>query len=913
MSADEQDEACRQLLQTLKGTAEGLLAGHSTNVWSVYGGLQRLHSAVLKILQHGLRIHDPHGIPDPWAFVEALQWLQPSLASSPPFRPSLLKTAMTSCADDDSSKNESRRNEQYSEWLFKSLESHSLSAKLSWLLSDRSHLESCYEPFAYLRRPKHSEAALICLRAVEQGQPSLLNDLDPRLYLSQLSTKQFVRSHRRCSSFPDNVRPFMRLTRRSTTLPHLKLLPTTKLTLERQWSSEPSLFNTPKPKTRDRSSTTSDVNRKKKFNVEAALQELKLVCQAKERRHSSPRKETLRRPTNLSLSTTIQEDTPKSVEKTASVDVLVEPCTEALSQEIPISPPANSAEEGSLSPSKLATPGSSLSMSPQFMSPFVVTAFGSMDRKPSDVTGFLASAGKFSDPAEELGRENAHFSVSEAMIAAIERAKCERNEKNAKRKLRKESITDDTLNSEEEDDVEIARLQEKIRARRREKELREKRLISRTRRVTRARKQLNTNPLTSDGRTDTPNTDQSSVTPPSSPSSDSEEDNSQDHLIDSDQPGAPCDNLARVGVSGLSMSLASLYSESELASRQPNCILEESVQSHKSTAEGVAFALLSQFKGKVIPNESELQWLVSEKEVPQKLLPLPSSWPVSPDDAEDEDMTRATQLRGNFQWAPPRAQIIFTPHPSPNKKILLGKQNYMCAGCGMKVEPQYANKMRYCEYLGRFFCTGCHGNQLAMIPGRIITKWDFSRFPVSAFSYRLLDQMQNDALFRLEDLNPNLFRKFRQLAKCKLVRVQLAELSSFISHCRFASIERTKLSREPSHLPKDPDLYSMVDLCQVKTGELVTRLQHLVNLCQEHVANCSLCPARGFICEICRNSEILYPWDVAKVVRCRHCGCCLHAKCWHNRHSPPTSAASPQDCPRCFRIREREQQKLLEA
>lgn len=58
MIDEQEDEKCRQLLQSLKSTAEGLLVGHSTNVWSVYGGLQRLHSAVLKILQHGLRIHN---------------------------------------------------------------------------------------------------------------------------------------------------------------------------------------------------------------------------------------------------------------------------------------------------------------------------------------------------------------------------------------------------------------------------------------------------------------------------------------------------------------------------------------------------------------------------------------------------------------------------------------------------------------------------------------------------------------------------------------------------------------------------------------------------------------------------------------------------------------------------------------
>lgn len=55
-------------------------------------------------------------------------------------------------------------------------------------------------------------------------------------------------------------------------------------------------------------------------------------------------------------------------------------------------------------------------------------------------------------------------------------------------------------------------------------------------------------------------------------------------------------------------------------------------------------------------------------------------------------------------------------------------QGYRCAGCGMKVAHKYANRFRYCEYLGKFFCTGCHTNQLAVIPARILTKWDFSRY-----------------------------------------------------------------------------------------------------------------------------------------------------------------------------------------
>lgn len=77
------------------------------------------------------------------------------------------------------------------------------------------------------------------------------------------------------------------------------------------------------------------------------------------------------------------------------------------------------------------TPSSSLSLSPPCLPPAVPAAYCSLplSRRTSEVNSFLASSGRFSDPAEELGRENAHFSVSEAMIAAIERAKCERIER----------------------------------------------------------------------------------------------------------------------------------------------------------------------------------------------------------------------------------------------------------------------------------------------------------------------------------------------------------------------------------------------------------------------------------------------------------------------------------------------------
>ena len=51
------------------------------------------------------------------------------------------------------------------------------------------------------------------------------------------------------------------------------------------------------------------------------------------------------------------------------------------------------------------------------------------------------------------------------------------------------------------------------------------------------------------------------------------------------------------------------------------------------SAEVVAKSLLKKFAGRKLPAASDLIWIVSEDQVPQEILPLPTAWPVSPDDA----------------------------------------------------------------------------------------------------------------------------------------------------------------------------------------------------------------------------------------------------------------------------------------
>lgn len=123
-------------------------------------------------------------------------------------------------------------------------------------------------------------------------------------------------------------------------------------------------------------------------------------------------------------------------------------------------------------------------------------------------------------------------------------------------------------------------------------------------------------------------------------------------------------NLSRVRECGLSLSLASLYSDADLQKMSSVCWPQEDSMQTGSSAEAVALNLLRRFSEKQLPKASDLQWLVSEQDAAQSLLPLPDAWPVSPDQVEEDYYAlHKMRLRGNSEWAPPREQIIFSMQP----------------------------------------------------------------------------------------------------------------------------------------------------------------------------------------------------------------------------------------------------------
>ncbi|XP_018321932.1 run domain Beclin-1-interacting and cysteine-rich domain-containing protein isoform X3 [Agrilus planipennis] len=856
------------LLRNVKNTVENLLISQLANVWFVYGGLSRLHNAVEKVFKHGCKVNNSDGCPDFWTFVQGLDWLQPHNAKS------------SSLLDCELKQNSPQylKNNKASIWLYNNLENHSLSQKLAWLLSDKTHLHSCYYEDAFLCQEKYAEAILLCLRAVEHNQPSLISEIKPCLFFSSENVQNFHKAHRRCSSFPDNhLHNIYKTATRSKTYDSLNAperktfhSDVSKVTKKnnfingklKPWSSMPDLISSTRPKQFCKASqskttpSTPIITRSRSFQINT--DKIIFTKDTVEEKNKEKNDNVMPQMKHVIF------DNINIIEYTQSKNTTIKKSKKIDNSKLycSVSPTRSSSDYSFLTALagekdyKRAPKKSFIEEDGKVLPP--ATGYFPRPVKGQTLASFLTSS-QFVRANAELDRENAHFSISEAMIAVMEQIKCKQDLK----------LVDE---QGDESDEEIMSLKQRIRLRRRQKlqETQKKMVIG--------------TPLSNATTTTEASTSAYSTSPDYCHSDCISSDEVEDLEIDESS------NL--IDSKGLSVSMASLFSESDLL-KKPRGAPDGA--SDVLSAEGVALSLISRFSEKQLPRASDLEWLVSEEDAPQALLPLPKSWPV------DTEEVPPTPLRGNKDWAPPRPQIIFTPQPPPMRKKLMVKQNYRCAGCGTRVLPQYASKFRFCHYLGRYFCTLCHTNQVALIPGRIIQKWDFSRYPVSNFSYRLLEQMYADPLLPVFDLNKNIENISKNLKKCRTYRLALYYVKDFIKTCRFAEKIQEYIERENPYIYMDPDVYSLQDLVNIRSGDLNKKLESLVDICCKHIYECQLCKARGFICEVCLHDQVIFPWQIKKVTRCKKCGSCYHISCWK---------PEKETCLKCARLEKRKNLKV---
>ncbi|KAM7044181.1 run domain Beclin-1-interacting and cysteine-rich domain-containing protein isoform 5-T9 [Acridotheres tristis] len=961
-----------KLLGNLKTTVEGLVSISNPNVWSKYGGLERLCRDMHSILYHGL-IHDKVCCrqKDYWQFVKDIRWLSPGSAHH--------LEKFISLQESSQRDPEGPGDQAIAQlWLQHSLQCHCLSAQLRPLLGNRQYIRKFYTDTAFLLSDAHVTAMLQCLEAVEQNNPRLLAQIDtsmlagtslPSLCTSDPSagTREMCdhsgEGHK--SRLPgtlgcldhfteslltrksDNPSPVTK-SQSLTALPASSCVPAATCSQQRCFGSFSSLQHPASSGLPDRRPVSSCGNsnssqsqgrcpstRSSSFSEgRSPLEQPSSVTHF----HVPSPKDPFSPASEMSSSTTSQsEDTWTGSQDDPQSDVNDGPeylaignlgrrgraCSSSSSSSTKSSSSklfSSSSSQKLDSVSSLGEQGASgggsrglsllrrssfsegQSAAPQGIlkkshvrshSDTNVTS-GKLHESHGDPSGgrgpvsastqsselsttsslymeydsgqYLSSGeGMFRRPSEgqslisylseqdfgscaDLEKENAHFSISESLIAAIELMKC--------------NMMSRQLEEEEEDsDKEIQELKQKIRIRRQQ---------IRTRHLFPTCQEMGSDSLMA---TDSGSQFSSHGSMRLSDSG-SAEDVEEYEIRDADIKRNP-DSSRKSFLSSDSISHSFLNSNS---------------------AEAVAMGLLKQFEGMQLPAASELEWLVPEHDAPQKLLPIPDSLPISPDDGEHADIYKLRiRVRGNLEWAPPRPQIIFNVHSALTRKVAVAKQNYRCAGCGIRTDPDYIKRLRYCEYLGKYFCQCCHENAQTVIPSRILRKWDFSKYYVSNFSKDLLSKIWSDPLFNVQAINPGLYQKVKAVNQVRLLRIQLFHMKNMFKTCRLAKDLLDSFDTVPGHLTEDLHLYSLSDFSAIKKGDLMPRLTELLKAGSLHIDKCMLCQAKGFICEFCQNEDdIIFPFELNKCRTCEDCKACYHKSCFK---STP--------CPRCERLRAR--------
>ncbi|XP_053675238.1 differentially expressed in FDCP 8 homolog [Anopheles nili] len=271
------------------------------------------------------------------------------------------------------------------------------------------------------------------------------------------------------------------------------------------------------------------------------------------------------------------------------------------------------------------------------------------------------------------------------------------------------------------------------------------------------------------------------------------------------------------------------------------------------------------------------------------------------------------------------AHVVTTEHKLPIEcicpEIGLAFQKYTCAECvaqlsysvstavncfGLEVKAEKLNSIepRLCDYTGLYYCPACHWNDTSIIPARITNNWDFVPRKVCRASRQQIELLLQKPVIRLEEKNPRLFTFIPRLAEVKRTREQLREMKRYLIACRLANDAKliAKQTGKGRHLIESVDLYSVADLVGVEDGSLLGYLRTMRATFEHHIRSCLICSGKAYICELCNNDEILFPFDEA-AVRCLLCNTVSHRQC-HQRKK--------QKCAKCARMRRRALQTLRE-
>ncbi|XP_058608366.1 differentially expressed in FDCP 8 homolog isoform X4 [Onychostoma macrolepis] len=188
-------------------------------------------------------------------------------------------------------------------------------------------------------------------------------------------------------------------------------------------------------------------------------------------------------------------------------------------------------------------------------------------------------------------------------------------------------------------------------------------------------------------------------------------------------------------------------------------------------------------------------------------------------------------------------------------EVGLDKQDYRCAECRTPISLRgVPNEARQCDYTGQYYCSSCHWNDTAIIPSRVIHNWEFEPRKVCRTSMRYLALMMSRPVLKLKEINPLLFNFVEELVEIRKLRQDILLMKPYFITCKEAMEARLLLHK---------------------------------------------CQAKGFMCELCKEGDILFPFDNHTSV-CHDCFAVFHRDCYYDNSTT---------CPRCARMLERQHEE----
>ncbi|XP_067139391.1 differentially expressed in FDCP 8 homolog isoform X2 [Centruroides vittatus] len=227
-------------------------------------------------------------------------------------------------------------------------------------------------------------------------------------------------------------------------------------------------------------------------------------------------------------------------------------------------------------------------------------------------------------------------------------------------------------------------------------------------------------------------------------------------------------------------------------------------------------------------------------------------------------------------------------------EVGLSAQNYRCAECRRKIITKEGSMLpRKCDYNGLFYCSYCHWNSRIVIPARVIHNWDFEPRKVCRASLQFLKLMVTKPVLNVEALNSMLFPFVTELCMVKKLREEILMMKQYFLTCHAAQESRLLLIlQDRQHFVESPDMYSMQDLIDIKSGYLLKYLHKIQDRFIQHITKeCQGCRGKGFICELCKSDNIVFPFE-SHSTSCPKCSAVFHKECFYKRMG---------HCPRCAR------------